>query len=77
MLEVQRTTLDMAGASRLEQIRASMSGDQLTRGADRPAVEAGAADARQRDATVSRLDEIRASMAKDAANNKGDAAATT
>jgi phage shock protein A len=81
MIEVQRTTLDMAGASRLEQIRASMAGDQLTGGAERPAVEAGTAtpESRERDATVSRLDEIRASLAKDnsAAKNKGDAAATT
>jgi phage shock protein A len=29
MLEVQKSTLDMAGASRLDQIRASMSGGQL------------------------------------------------
>lgn len=29
MIEVQKSTLDMAGASRLEQIRASMSGAQL------------------------------------------------
>ena len=29
MLEVQKSTLDMAGQSRLEQIRASMAGDQL------------------------------------------------
>jgi phage shock protein A len=77
MLEVQRTTLDMAGQSRLDQIRASMAGEQLTGGAERPAVEAGKG-AETKDATVSRLDEIRASMAKDAATkNKGDAAATT
>ena len=29
MLEVQKATLDMAGSSRLEQIRASMAGEQL------------------------------------------------
>ncbi len=29
MLEVQKSTLDMAGSSRLEQIRASMAGEQL------------------------------------------------
>jgi phage shock protein A len=29
MMEVQKSTLDMAGASRLDQIRASMSGNQL------------------------------------------------
>jgi phage shock protein A len=68
LLEVQRTTLDMAGESRLEQIRASMAGEQLTRGGDRRAVEAGPGEAREaeRDATVARLDEIRASMGREA-----------
>lgn len=77
MLEVQRTTLDMAGQSRLEQIRSSLAGEQLTGGAEKPAVEA-APDAGAKQATVSRLDEIRASMAKEnaAAKEKGDAAAT-
>src|SRR5690606_1303398 len=79
MLEVQRTTLDMAGASRLEQIRASMAGEQLTGAAERPAVEAGKEAGGARDATVSRLDEIRASLAKEAAAKdnakpQGDAA---
>lgn len=78
MIEVQRTTLDMAGHSRLEQIRASMASEQqLTAGADRPAVEAGQDGEDDRsergsgDATVSRLDEIRASMAKEGAKNSG------
>lgn len=78
MIEVQRTTLDMAGHSRLEQIRASMASEQqLTAGADRPAVEAGPDGEDDRsergsgDATVSRLDEIRASMAKEGAKNSG------
>ena len=31
MLEIQKSTLDMAGSSRLEQIRASMAGEQLGR----------------------------------------------
>jgi hypothetical protein len=59
----------MAGASRLEQIRASMAGEQLGSGTPTPAVEQGsgttsaipgppAADP----ASVARLDEIRASM---------------
>jgi len=39
MLEVQKSTLDVAGASRLDQIRASMAGEQLARAPDRPAVE--------------------------------------
>jgi phage shock protein A len=40
MLEVQKSTLDMAGASRLEQIRSSMAAE-LTAGPDRPAVGPG------------------------------------
>src|SRR5689334_20376588 len=69
MLEVQKSTLDMAGASRLEQIRASMAGEQLAAAPPKPAVESGAAApaaaSGQKDASVSRLDEIRANMAKD------------
>ncbi|MGI5215540.1 PspA/IM30 family protein [Plantactinospora sp. CA-290183] len=63
MLEIQKSTLDLAGSSRLEQIRASMAGEQLAGGANAPAVEpAGpAADS----AGVARLDEIRANMAKE------------
>jgi phage shock protein A len=56
MLEVQKSTLDMAGQSRLEQIRASMAGGQLTAG------PSTAAPKRDGDASVARLDEIRASM---------------
>jgi phage shock protein A len=63
MLEVQKSTLDLAGASRLEQIRASMAGEQLAGKPATPEVEAGEA-AGTKDATVARLDEIRASMAK-------------
>jgi phage shock protein A len=40
MLEVQKTTLDMAGASRLEQIRASMAAE-LSAAPDKPAVTGG------------------------------------
>ncbi len=59
MLEVQKSSLDMAGSSRLEQIRASMAGDKLGAAPGQPAVEqAPAAD----QASVARLDEIRASM---------------
>src|SRR5918911_485243 len=43
MLEVQKSTLDMAGASRLEQIRSSMAGEQLAAAPERPAVGAGEA----------------------------------
>jgi phage shock protein A len=60
MLEVQKSSLDMAGSSRLEQIRASMAGEQLGGPSATPAVEQGtpASDP----ASVARLDEIRASM---------------
>ena len=67
MLEVQKSTLDMAGASRLEQIRASMAGEQLAAAPTQPAVEAAPAAGGQKDASVSRLDEIRASMGRDKA----------
>jgi phage shock protein A len=78
MLEVQKSTLDMAGASRLDQIRASMAGEQLAAAPAKPAVEAAPVDtdtpqvAAQPDANVSRLDELRASMARD---KSGDQAA--
>ncbi len=42
MLEVQKSTLDMAGQNRLEQIRASMA-EQLTASPERPAVTGGEA----------------------------------
>jgi phage shock protein A len=61
MLEVQKSTLDLAGASRLEQIRASMAGEQLA-GKPAPTPVEGT---QVKDATVARLDEIRASMAKE------------
>jgi phage shock protein A len=71
MLEVQKSTLDMAGASRLEQIRASMAGEQLAQAPTAPAVESGE-QAETRDASVARLDELRAGMAKD--NTAGESA---
>ncbi|HEX5199644.1 PspA/IM30 family protein [Paractinoplanes rhizophilus] len=60
MLEVQKSSLDLAGSSRLEQIRASMAGEKLGAAPQQPAVEQAppAADP----ASVARLDEIRASM---------------
>ncbi len=70
MLEVQKSTLDMAGSSRLDQIRASMAGEQLAAAPEQPAVEAGAAPADN----VARLDEIRASMAKEKAGGDSSAA---
>jgi len=64
MLEVQKSSLDMAGSSRLEQIRASMAGEQLASGTATPAVEGGAATSTPAadPAGVARLDELRASM---------------
>ncbi|MET0424481.1 MAG: PspA/IM30 family protein [Actinoplanes sp.] len=59
MLEVQKSSLDMAGSSRLEQIRASMAGDKLGAAPNQPAVDAAPASD---PASVARLDEIRASM---------------
>jgi phage shock protein A len=77
MLEVQKSTLDMAGASRLEQIRANMAGEQITASADRPAVGPGAAGepaaAPPPSPGVARLDEIRASMQERKAGDGGAA----
>jgi len=71
MLEVQKSTLDLAGSSRLEQIRASMAGE-LAGAEPRPAVEQTAL---QDTAGVARLDQLRASMAKE--KNTGDASAAS
>jgi phage shock protein A len=60
MLEVQKSSLDIAGSSRLEQIRASMAGEPLGGPTATPAVEQGAPSSDP--ASVARLDEIRASM---------------
>jgi phage shock protein A len=62
MLEVQKSSLDMAGTSRLEQIRASMAGEQLGSQPAQPAVEQGSSAPAADPASVARLDEIRASM---------------
>jgi hypothetical protein len=61
MLEVQKSSLDLAGSSRLEQIRASMAGDKLGAAPTQPAVEQSSAPASD-PASVARLDEIRATM---------------
>jgi len=76
MLEVEKSSLDMAGASRLDQIRASMAGEQLASAPQKPAVGAGsaagnAAETGANDASVARLDQLRASI-KD--KQAGDAA---
>jgi phage shock protein A len=60
LLEVNRATRDMAGASRLDQIRASLEGDQLSGGkAAGPAIES------KESATNARLADIRASLGND------------
>ena len=47
MLEVQKSTLDMAGAARLDQIRLSMGGNQLASAPPTPAVTQGQPAAEQ------------------------------
>jgi phage shock protein A len=71
MLEVQKSTLDMAGASRLDQIRASMAGEQLIAAPDKPQLDKAAAE---KAAGVARLDEIRASMAEKSKTAEADSA---
>ncbi|MFC8851207.1 MULTISPECIES: PspA/IM30 family protein [unclassified Micromonospora] len=68
MLEIQKASLDSAGSSRLEQIRASMAGEQLAGRQDRPAVgqQQGQAAAPAVDpAAAARLDQLRASMGQE------------
>ncbi|WP_026212731.1 PspA/IM30 family protein [Longispora albida] len=69
MLEVQKSTLDMAGQSRLDQIRASMAGDKLAAAPETPAISGSVSPSQT--AGVTRLDEIRASMAKDKDSSAG------
>jgi phage shock protein A len=86
MLEVQKSTLDMAGSGRLEQIRASMSGGQLSGSQAQGAIAGAPANANTSpgasresvgDASIARLDEIRRSAAKDKDKDKtGDSTAT-
>ena len=64
MREVQKSSLDLAGASRLEQLRASMAGEQLAAGTQQPAVAAGPKPA---EPSAARLEELRASIARDKA----------
>jgi phage shock protein A len=71
MLEIQKSTLDLAGSSRLEQIRASMTGDKLAGSPEQQAVDQGNAAADH--SGVARLDEIRASLAKE--KSTGDTSA--
>jgi phage shock protein A len=75
MLEVQKTTLDMAGVDRLEQIRASMAGEKLAGKPQAPAVEAPPPAGMSKEASVARLDEIRASLASKDQQPSGDSTA--
>jgi phage shock protein A len=76
MLEVRKTTLEIAGSTRLDQIRHDMAAE-LEGTTERPAVAAGDGGEQGQDATVSRLDEIRASIAKESGKTeqKGEGAA--
>jgi phage shock protein A len=72
MLEVQKSSLDMAGNARLEQIRASMAGEQLTSGpapkaagGERTGGTQAASSGQGNSGGVARLEELRASMNKD------------
>ncbi len=78
MLEVKKTTLEIAGQSRLDQIRSSMQAEQLEQAGDKPAVEGGAGQPDTRDAGSSRLEEIRASLAEEPEQHRdnGDTATT-
>ncbi|MBY8871081.1 PspA/IM30 family protein [Micromonospora sp. PLK6-60] len=77
MLEIQKASLDTAGSSRLEQIRASMAGEQLAGRQEQPAMEqqrTGSATPAADPAAAARLDELRASMSRE--RNTGDTTAT-
>jgi phage shock protein A len=69
MLEVERATLNMAGQSRLEEIRASMSGE-VSGAPERESIEGGEqkAESKPADPGTDRLEEIRASLAENDEN---------
>jgi phage shock protein A len=69
MLEVQKSSLDMAGNARLEQIRASMAGEQLTAAPAQAGDSSGAAAKTTDSASVARLEELRANMRKDGSSD--------
>ncbi|HWG98169.1 MAG TPA: PspA/IM30 family protein [Pilimelia sp.] len=60
LLEVQKSTMDLAGSARLDQIRASLTGGTEPRPAVGPGTESAAPDA-----AGARLDEIRARLAEE------------
>ncbi|WP_025274077.1 PspA/IM30 family protein [Haloglycomyces albus] len=64
MMEVEKASQDMAGVSRLDQIRASMEGDKLSGSASesKGAEEKPAAEGKDSSVTNARLADIRASM---------------
>jgi phage shock protein A len=66
MLEVKKTTLEISGSARLDEIRRSMAAE-VEGGKERAAVEGGAP---QDDAGSARLDEIRANLADDKGDSK-------
>ncbi|BCJ57834.1 PspA/IM30 family protein [Micromonospora endophytica] len=72
MLEIQKATLDTAGSARLDQIRASMAGEQLGAGTERGAV--GGQPVATNDPAVARLDEIRANMSRERGTGDSTAA---
>ncbi|HEX6499515.1 MAG TPA: PspA/IM30 family protein [Micromonosporaceae bacterium] len=83
MLEVQKSTLDMAGAARLEQIRASLTGPRdgggggsVSGAPSRPAVTASGNGTGTDDPANARLDQIRASLANNDSAT-GDASASS
>jgi phage shock protein A len=73
MLEIQKSSLDMAGAERLEQIRAGVTENQISGESAPQAIDQEAAAAES--AGVARLDDLRASMAKD--KRAGDASSAS
>ena len=65
MMEVQKSSMEMAGSSRLEQIRASLSGDKLGGGEEKAVTDSASEQAPSQSsdpASVARLDEIRANL---------------
>jgi len=70
MLEVQKSTLDLAGASRLEQIRAGLSDDGAAPGAATTPQVTGEQPAHL-DPGAARLNEIRASLTKGPGGTNG------
>ncbi|MQA25998.1 MAG: PspA/IM30 family protein [Micromonosporaceae bacterium] len=69
MLDVQRATLNMAGQSRLEEIRSSMK-PEVSGAPERASIEAGNdTPAQQADPAAARLDEIRSAVTRESDKN--------